>query len=113
MTTRRNRNLAASRHRRKGVRGEREVAAMWRDAGFDVRGLEGYGDHLIVCGDGLVIHSETKRQERTQLPMWVRQAEAETPQSAIAVVAWRPSHMDWRADLSLVNLIRLVQAATR
>jgi hypothetical protein len=34
--------------RRKGLLGEREVARIWQAAGFEVRGLEGLGDHLVL-----------------------------------------------------------------
>lgn len=42
--------MAAS-SRRKGLKGEQEVARIWRAAGFEVRGLEGQGDHLVICGN--------------------------------------------------------------
>ena len=73
--------------RDKGLRGEHEVAAIFRAQGFEVRGLEGVGDHLCITqrefeqsGDRLyfnhaplTIHSEVKRQERLQLWQWLAQ----------------------------------------
>jgi hypothetical protein len=109
--------MAAS-SRRKGRDAEAEVAAEWQAAGFTVRGLEGKGDHLIVPGyvlandlhyrhPSLIIHEEVKRQERVRLPEWTRQAEAEAPHGAIAVVAWRQNNGVWRADLRLDALVEL------
>jgi Holliday junction resolvase len=94
--------------REKGRKAEREVALIYQAAGFEVRGLEALGDHLVVCKDGLVLHSETKRQERLQLGVWVRQAEENAPQGTVPVIAWRHSHMPWRADLALADLVTIV-----
>lgn len=88
--------------RAKGLAAEAEVARIYRAAGLTVRGLEGAGDHLVLGAGGLVIHSEVKRQERCQLPLWVRQADAETPAAAVPVIAWRGNRMAWRADLPLL-----------
>lgn len=100
--------MAAS-SRRKGVKGEAEVAAIWRAAGFEVRGLEGLGDHVVVCGNGVLIHSEVKRQERLQLPAWLRQAKAEAPPGAVAVVAFRQSRGEWYACLNLHAFAELLR----
>ena len=94
--------------------GEREVARIWQAAGFQVRGLEGLGDHLVIANPvhgypGFPIHCEVKRQERVRLPEWARQAEAEAPQGTIAVVAWRQSRGIWRADLALESLAELAR----
>lgn len=97
-----------SSSRRKGREGEAEVAALYAAAGLEVRNLEGRGDHLIVRAGGLTLHSETKRQERIQLPLWLRQARAEAPQGVIPVVAFRQSHELWTAALELVDLIALL-----
>jgi Holliday junction resolvase len=99
----------AASSRRKGVTGEREVAAIWQAAGFEVRGLEGLGDHLVICGPGVTIHSEVKRQERLQLPIWLRQARAEAPSGAVPVVAFRQNRGQWYAALPLVDLTWLLK----
>jgi len=115
--------MAAS-SRRKGIKGEAEVAAIWRRAGFEVRGLEGLGDHLVIVkpraiggtpdaphlvADGFTIHSEVKRQERLQLPAWLRQAASEAPSGAIPVVAFRQNRGEWYAALPLAALVELAQ----
>jgi hypothetical protein len=99
----------AASSRRKGVKGEAEVAAIWRAAGFEVRGLEGLGDHVVVCGNGVIIHSEVKRQERLQLPTWLRQAAAEAPRGSLPVVAFRQNRGEWYAALPLAALVELAR----
>jgi hypothetical protein len=113
--------------RRKGLRGEAEVAAIWRSHGFEVRGLEGQGDHVLIrpgpdkrrvaaVGDTLValpsesdltIHSEAKRQNRLRTA-WIAQAEREAPAGAVPVVAWRPDGGKWWAMIPLEDLARLL-----
>lgn len=68
--------------RAKGNAFERQVAAAFERAGFAVRGLESGGDHLVVSLDGTVLHVEAKRQERLQLPIWLRQQERDCPAGA-------------------------------
>jgi hypothetical protein len=102
----------AASSRRKGVRAEAEVRRIFEAAGFEVRGLEGLGDHVVVCGNGLTLHSEVKRQERLKLPEWLRQAQAEAPQGAVPVVAFRQSRQEWYAALPLAALVQLAAAAS-
>lgn len=94
--------------RRKGIAGEREVAALWTAAGAEVRGLEGSGDHLVMFPGVGVIHSEVKRQERLQLPIWLRQAALETPQGVVPVVSFRQNRGRWYAALPLADLAALL-----
>jgi hypothetical protein len=110
--------MAAS-SRRKGVLGEREVARIWQAAGFEVRGLEGLGDHLVLSrrnyryapdeplGGTVSLHCEVKRQERVRLPEWLAQAKAEAPQGTIPVVAFRQNKGEWYAALPLASLAEL------
>ena len=100
--------------RRKGVRGEREVAAIYEAHGFEVRGLEASGDHLIVCdpGSGLVIHSEVKRQETARPWLWYEQATAEAEPGALAVVHFRRNRSPWLALLAAERLAELLALAT-
>jgi hypothetical protein len=98
----------AAKSRRKGVEGEREVAERWRLAGATVRGLEGSGDHLVICANGLTIHSEVKRAERLKLPEWLRQLEAEAPQGTVPVLHVRQNRGRWYAVLALDDLTALM-----
>jgi Holliday junction resolvase len=102
----------ANRERRKGLEGEREVAAIWRANGFEVRGLEGTGDHLVVAEPwhhhpDLVLHSEVKRQNRLRTE-WIAQAEREVPAGTVPVVAWRPDRGKWWSMIPLEDLARLL-----
>jgi Holliday junction resolvase len=98
--------------RRKGLTGEREVARIWQRAGFDVRNLEGRGDHIVICGNGVMIHSEVKRAERLKMPQWVRQVEAEAPPGTVPLLQWRQTGGVWRADLPLSELVTLLGVYT-
>lgn len=97
--------------RAKGVRGEREVATIYEGHGLAVRGLEGAGDHLIVCAGGLVLHSETKRQEVLRIPLWLRQAIAEAPAGTVPVVHFRQNRDVWCVALRLSDFAEIVAAA--
>ena len=87
---------------------------MYEQAGFEVRGLEGGGDHLCFRRSNpngyrsVSIFSEVKRQERVQLPAWLAQAKAEAPSGTIPVVSWRRNRGEWYAVLPLRDLLRLV-----
>ncbi len=97
-----------NRERRKGLEGEREVAAIWREHGFHVRSLEGEGDHMVLGLFGReTLHSEVKRQNRLRIE-WVYQAEREAPAGAVPVVAWRPDGHPWWAMIPLEDLARLL-----
>lgn len=98
--------------RTKGLAGEREVAAAWQAAGLAVRNLEGSGDHLIVCANGLTLHSETKRGERWKGREWWEQTTAEAPQGTIPVMSWRPNGERWRSTLWLDDLAVIVANGT-
>lgn len=95
--------------RRKGVAGEREVAALLERYGFTTRGLEASGDTLAFHRAGLVLHVETKRCETARPWAWLAQAEADTPAAVVPVVAFRRSRSKWYAMIALDDLARLVQ----
>jgi ABC-type lipoprotein release transport system permease subunit len=94
--------------RRKGLRGQQEVQRLFRDHGIVLDKLSAQGDRLMHRANGGLLHIEVKRQERLQLKQWIEQADAEAAPGAIAVVAWRQSREQWRADLALTDLLRLV-----
>lgn len=77
--------------RAKGVAFEREVADAFVAAGFAVRGLEAGGDHLVISRAGVVMHGEAKRQERLQLPIWLRQQERDCPEGVRRFLVFRQS----------------------
>lgn len=100
------------RERDKGVAGEREVAAMYEALGFEVRGLEGAGDHLIVCdlASELVLHSEVKRHETARPWAWDAQAEAEAPAGTLPVVHFRRSRSPWLVQLRAERFVTVLSS---
>ena len=96
--------------RDKGRKGEREVAAIYERAGFEIRGLEGSGDHLAI-GYGLTIHSESKRQEVTRPWLWDEQANSEAPAGALPIVSFRRSRSVWIAQVRLEPLLGAIEDA--
>jgi hypothetical protein len=100
--------------RRKGLKGEREVADRWQDAGWQVRGLEGSGDWLAfrtvtnLRPETVTIHVEVKRQERLKVPEWLKQAALEAPLGVPPVVCFRQNQGEWYAALRLDDLMGLI-----
>ena|SRR5438105_12279254 len=104
----------ANAQRRKGLRGEAEVAAIWRSHGFEVRKLEGSGDLLVSEGHDQIVgsfphtlHCEVKRENRLR-QAWLAQAVRERLEATIPVVPWRPDNWPWWAMLPLEDLARLL-----
>ena len=60
-----------------------------------------------MIGGEQTLHLEVKRQERLQLPSWLRQAAAEAPQGVLPVVAFRQNRGEWYAALRLADLAEL------
>jgi hypothetical protein len=102
----------AKASRDKGLRGEQEVAAIFRAQGFEVRGLEGVGDHLCIArphyGQALTIHSEVKRQERLQLWQWLAQLETEAPPGTLPLLSFRRNRSPWYACVPLQALVEVL-----
>jgi hypothetical protein len=104
-------SLSGAGRRRKGVKGEREVREIFEAWDYDVRGLEGEGDHLATRQDErsfVAFHLEVKRQEKPPIHAAVRQAHAEAPDGFIPLVCYRRSGEPWRVVLDLGELLRLV-----
>lgn len=108
-----------NRERRKGLDGEREVAAIFRSIkDASVQNLEGQGDlsvsHPFGFGQtGRNLHVEVKRQENARPWLWIAQAEAEALAGTIPVVALRRSgHRGrtpkWYALIGLEDLAGLL-----
>jgi len=97
--------------RDKGSRGEREVAAIFRAAGFDCDrtpnsgGLRLKGD---LYGSNLPVFVEVKRQEVARPWAWWEQAFAEASSDALPVVAFRRSRSPWLAIVQLSELAALL-----
>lgn len=104
--------------RRKGANGEREVARIFAEHGFDARrtpnsgGLAWRGDLAGV--PGYVI--EVKRCERFDVPRWLEQAHAAARGGEVPILAFRRSMGGgvagrWHAALPLEDLARLIGEA--
>jgi hypothetical protein len=111
-----------SASRRKGLAGEHEVAAIFRAHGFEVRGLEGSGDHLCIARPGfeqlgdrlyfnhapLTIHSEVKRAETMKIWQWLAQLEAEAPPGTLPLLSFRRNRSPWYACAPLEQLVKVL-----
>lgn len=98
--------------KRKGAVGEREVAHILREHGYDARRTAQYcgntGDAADVIGlDGF--HIEVKRCETTKIWDWIHQAERDHKAEEIPLVVFRKSHEDWQVCLSLESFLKLLQ----
>jgi hypothetical protein len=100
----------ANRERAKGLAGEREAAALYRDAGFEVRGLEDSGDWLAF-GYGSTHHVEVKRHEVARVWAWQAQALLEAPAGTFPVVTFRRSRAPWWSMAPTVPLLASIAAA--
>jgi Holliday junction resolvase len=99
--------------RRKGAVGEREVATILRNAGFDVERVPNSGG-LTVKGDltGLDgFHIEVKRQEAAKVWAWLEQARSEAPDGDTPLLIFRRSRSEWHACMPLSDLLELLKAA--
>jgi Holliday junction resolvase len=94
--------------RSKGARGEREVAAVLREHGFEAErnrvGTE--GDDVTCSIPGISL--EVKRAETLKIPMWTRQAE-EQAGSREPVLVYRSNSQPWRAVVRFDYLLRLLK----
>lgn len=99
--------------RDKGARAEREVASLFRQAGFDCNRTPNSGA-LRISGDlygDIPAHVEVKRQETLRIPLWLRQAEADAPAGVLPLVAFRQNQGQWYGVLPLRALVSLLSVA--
>ena len=98
--------------REKGKRGEREVAAILRDHGFNARRGQQYsGTETTADVVGLPgYHLEVKRTERLDLYGAYHQAERDAGDSGdVPVVVHRRNGQPWLAALPLDDFLRLLE----
>lgn len=104
--------------REKGKRGEREVAAAFRAAGFPearrtVQFCGKTGDAADVTGVSS-LHIEVKRTERTNIEKWMSQTERDAKVAGrddIPVVVHRRSHSEWFITMKLEDFFRIYKGA--
>lgn len=93
----------------KGKRGERELAAVLREYGFDCRRGQQYcganGDADVIGLPG--IHIECKRVERLNLTDAMLQAEHNADKSDMPAVFHRKNNEDWLVTMQLTDWMRL------
>ena len=95
----------------KGAAGEREVAAIFQDAGFDVNRVPNSGALRIkgdLYGVGVPWHIEVKRKERLDLWASLAQAEAECGAKE-PVLCFRRNRSDWYGAMKLAALVELIR----
>ena len=83
------------KERDKGVRGEQELAALFRDAGHHVEQLQRNQNGVADLVIDHWLYVDSKFQEKTQLEMWKRQAIANAPEGMVPAVAFRRSRQPW------------------
>jgi Holliday junction resolvase len=100
--------------RAKGARGEREVAAIFRDGGFPEADR---GARLGKSGDDVVrvegLHIEVKYTERLALWESLKQAEKDAPEGMEPVLTFRRNRSGWKAAMDLEFLVGLLRDRRR
>ncbi len=81
--------------RAKGVQGEQEVAALFREAGHNVLQLQRNRDDLADLLVGGWLYVDVKRQERWQLREWIKDVTAKSPSGTMPAVVFRSSREPW------------------
>lgn len=99
--------------KRKGAVGEREVAHILQEHGYDARRTAQYcgntGDAADVIGlDGF--HIEVKRCETTKIWDWIHQAERDHKADTVPLVVFRKSHEDWQVCISFNSFLELLRS---
>ena len=95
---------------RKGADGERELAAVLREYGYEIKrgGSLSFGEAPDLAGlPG--IHIECKRCEQVRLSEWMKQAERDSQhfKDGFPAVFHRRSREGWRVTMNLADFMRL------
>lgn len=99
--------------RRKGARGERELAKEYAVRGFDAArtpnsgGLQTKGDVVGVPG----VHIEAKYKERLNLWECLKQTEDEAPDGCVPALHFRRNHTGWYVAVPLDDWLDLLEEA--
>lgn len=95
---------------RKGADGERELAAVLREYGYEIKrgGSMSFGEVPDLVGlPG--VHIEVKRCEQVRLSEWMQQAERDSHhfKDGLPAVFHRRSREGWRVTMNLADFMRL------
>lgn len=95
---------------RKGADGERELAAIFREYGYEIKrgGSMSFGEVPDLVGlPG--VHIEVKRCEQVRLSEWMQQAERDSQhfKDGLPAVFHRRSREGWRVTMNLADFMRL------
>ena len=95
---------------RKGADGERELAAVLREYGYEIKrgGSMSFGEVPDLVGlPG--VHIEVKRCEQVRLSEWMQQAERDSKhfKDGLPAVFHRRSREGWRVTMNLADFMRL------
>ncbi len=95
--------------RQKGAAGERELANLLKEYGYDTRRGQQYsginGDADVVGIPGL--HIECKRVEKLNLDDAMEQSKRDAREGEMPVVIHRKNRQEWKVTLSLKDFIEL------
>ena len=95
--------------RQKGAAGERELANLLKEYGYDTRRGQQYsginGDADVVGIPGL--HIECKRVEKLNLDTALEQSKRDAREGEMPVVIHRKNRQEWKVTLSLKDFMKL------
>jgi len=95
--------------RQKGARGERELAAVLREHGYDCRRGQQYcganGDADVVGLPG--IHIECKRVESLNIHKAIEQAKSDARENELPVVFHRKNGKPWLVTMTLEDWMKI------
>ena len=100
--------------RDKGKRGEREIAGLLRDYGYDARrGVQYHGGADSPDVVGLPgVHIEVKRTETLSLYPAMEQAKHDAAQDEMPVVMHRRNNCEWLCVMRLDDFMSCIKATT-
>lgn len=98
--------------RAKGARGERELANLLKDKGFDARrgqqfsGVEGKD---VICEELDFLHIECKLVERLNIQQAYEQSKRDAGAGEIPTVFHRKKRCDWLVTLGMDDFLQIIK----
>lgn len=98
--------------KRKGAVGEREIAHIMQEYGFDARRSQQYAG---INNDADIVgvpylHLEVKRVEKLNLDKAMEQSQRDSREGEVPVVMHRKDRQDWRVTLNLKDFMPMYMA---